>query len=116
MTANSPGPPPFKSLWSFIPGGVFIATDGIDQLPQLSSSPEHGAWVRMGQGEVSITGMKLRFDPNGNFIGTFAARGAAKLDEDANAFNGSATVQLFDISGTPFFSTSVVFRGTRIRV
>jgi hypothetical protein len=112
----SPGPPPFKGLWSFTPGGVFIATDAIDQLPQFSASPEHGAWVGKGEREFSVAAMKLLFDPIGNFSGTLKAQGVAQLDEGSDAFSGSAKIQLFDPTGKLFFSGSVAFQGTRIRV
>lgn len=115
VTPTSSGPPPFKGLWSFTPGGVFIATDAIDQLPQFSASPEHGAWVGTGAHKFSLTAMKLLFDPSGNFIGTLKARGMAEVEDDSDTFNGSAKVQLFDPTGTLFFSVSVEFNGTRIR-
>jgi hypothetical protein len=115
VTVSSPGPPPFTSLWSFASGGVFIATDAIDRLPQFSASPEHGAWLAENDREVSVAGMKLRFDPAGNFVGTFKARGRATLDRDGDRFVGSARAELLDLSGTPFFSARVAFQGTRIR-
>jgi hypothetical protein len=59
--------------------------------------------------------MKLRFDPAGNFVGTFKARGRATLDRDGDRFVGSARAELLDLSGTPFFSARVAFQGTRIR-
>jgi hypothetical protein len=116
VTVRGQGPPPFLSLWSFTPGGVFIATDTINALPQFSASTEHGVWERKGDREVAAAAIKFSFDPSGNFIGQFKGRGVIELAEDFSTWTSLAEVQQFDLTGKLLFSASVDLNAARISV
>lgn len=116
VAVRGQGPPPFLSLWSFTPGGVFITTDTINALPQFLASTEHGVWEATGDREVDAAAIKFSFDPSGNFIGQFKGRGLLELAGDFNTWTSLAEVQQFDLTGKLLFSASVELNATRIRV
>lgn len=57
--------------------------------------PGHGAWERVGQREIGLTELQLKFDDEGILSSSFKVRGELSFDRPFESFAGEAVVEIF---------------------
>ena len=89
------GPAPHRRLL------LTYTTDG----SVLAAAPGHresvgfGQWIRTAYREFAYTYERLRYDEQGEFVGTVKVRGTASLNENFNQFIGPFINEAFDADG-----------------
>jgi hypothetical protein len=105
VTVTRINPPPglaptFKSLLSYVRGGVMIETSSLAGANRRS--PALGQWERIGN-DLFATSMRFfRSDPaTGANLGTQEVDRTVRLSADGDSFTAVAVVQQFDVDGNP---------------
>jgi len=104
------GEPPAINMLTF-GGGVLVIT-GND--PSLA--PGHGAWVRTGEREYDVTFRRLRYGPDGTFVGFRVVRNHTLVDPTLDAWTNTGIREDFDFDGNSVGSGPVSGQATRIKV
>jgi hypothetical protein len=107
------GPPPFRAIETYSAGGGLLSTDG--GTPPSAGHVYQGTWARTGRGEFAFTFLGLQYDAAGVHSGFIRVGATRTLERDANAYNGTDTVEFLDVNlnvvAGPFPGTT---HGTRI--
>ena len=106
--------PPFKSLATITRDGSF--TESLQPGLNPLVSDVHGVWSRTGNRQFATTGVYLRSDAAGNFLGTTKVRAAFSLDETLNEGNAQFQADLFDPAGNLVGSFDGTSHVTRIQL
>ena len=75
-----------------------------------------GAWVQTGERTFALTFVRQHFDATGTLVGKETIRETNMLDDNGDAFSGSATFKVSDLTGTVVSAGSATVQGTRIEV
>lgn len=100
------------TLWTFISDGTLISSNRDHPI----RGPAHGAWVRTGDREFAVTFIRIRFDTDGNFIGTQKLRAQITLNEALDEFTSRTQNEFFDVDGNFETLNRTVGQAKRIRV
>jgi hypothetical protein len=96
------------------PGGITLITDELE-LSQ-HEGPGFGAWVQTGERTFALTFVRQHFNATGTLVGKETIRETNMLDDNGDAFSGSATFEVSDLTGTVVSTGSATVQGTRIEV
>jgi hypothetical protein len=105
VTVTRINPPPgvaptFKSLLSYVRGGVMIETSSTAGANRRS--PALGQWDRIGNDLFATSMWFFRSDPaTGENLGTQEVDRTVRLSPDGESFTATAVVQQFDVAGNP---------------
>jgi hypothetical protein len=105
VTVTRINPPPglaptFKSLLSYVRGGVMIETSSLAGANRRS--PALGQWERIGNDLFATSMWFFRSDPaTGANLGTQEVDRTVRLSADGGSFTAVAVVQQFDVDGNP---------------
>jgi hypothetical protein len=109
-----------KVVASYTSDGVAIGSSqgDVSLAPDFpTSTSQHGAWKYMGGQQFGITLASVLYD-----VPTAESRGLIKIhllvtvNNQADQFNGTANVDIFDTDGNPVATFSFGVQGTRINV
>ncbi len=103
VTRINPPPglaPTFKSLVSYVRGGVMIETSSLAGANRRS--PALGQWERIGNDLFATSMWFFRSDPaTGANLGTQEVDRTLRLSADGDSFTAVGVVQQFDVDGNP---------------
>lgn len=100
-----------NTMVTLAPGGIFLRS-GVNHRIE---TPGHGVWERTGDAEVSFTYVTLRFDAEGNHVGSRKSRGRFTLNSP-DSFSGETRGMAFDREGATVSTTQRLLQGTRMVV
>ena len=116
VTTTIPGDPnsPFKSLATINGDGTFVESlqPGLNPLV----SDVHGVWTRTGKRDFATTGVYLRSDGAGNFVGTTKVLAILTLSKTLDEGSARFQADLFDPAGNPVGSFTGTSQISRIKV
>lgn len=98
------------TLYTFMSDGTLISSNKDHPV----RGPAHGAWVRTGDREFAVTFVRLRFDTDGNFIGTQKLRAQFTLHATLDEFTSQSQNEFFGVDGN--FETSNMTTGLARRI
>jgi hypothetical protein len=75
-----------------------------------------GVWEKSGPSSYELNHFGLSFDPAGNFIGPARIREHITLDNKANQYEGTFTIDQYDAAGNPLVHITGGVNATRISV
>jgi hypothetical protein len=96
-----------------------LVTTAPSNAPPLESSiggTGHGSWVRTGDRQFATTWIGLRFDANGNFVGTAKLRGRIQVNEQGDESTGQTQSESFDRDGNLVATATSTGQAKRIVV
>jgi hypothetical protein len=104
----------FPSRLMYIAGGTFVeSTSGI--APALKT-PGFGVWSHTTGNTYAVTFKFFIFDTTNTFTGWQIVRAQLSLNQTADAYTASGTVQIYDTSGNLIGSGCVTTVGTRVEL
>ena len=119
--------PSIVGLWkvAFLAGGQVIDqgfdawhADGTETLndfvPPTTGNVCLGVWERTGARTYKLKHLSWNYDANGNAIGIVVIHELVKLDRSGNSYQGTLTVEVFDLHDTLLFQDSGELTGRRI--
>jgi len=127
-TASSQDPAPIVGLWSvtLTSGGTVIDigydawhADGTEILNDASPVSHNvclGVWLQSGPRTFQLKHPALRFDADGNVIGTLVLRETNVVNRRGDHFAGTFTIEFFDLAGNSIFTGAGEITGERITV
>jgi hypothetical protein len=116
------GIPPFKVLFSFMPGrtddeGTLIDTNEFELTPNPICTPDQGVWKKVGDRDYIATHLTFCFDATMGYnpAGPAKVRDAITLSKTGDEFDGRQFVEGFDTSGNVVFTGKVMLHGVRVQ-
>jgi TAT (twin-arginine translocation) pathway signal sequence len=103
-----------RGLKLVAPGGITLITDELEF--RQHEGPGFGAWVQTGERTFALTFVRQHFDATGTLVGKETIRETNMLDDNGDAFSGSATFKVSDLTGTVVSAGSATVQGTRIEI
>jgi len=117
VTITNPGPPFTElGLETYAAGGGYVGIDQLSFTPGSLATSAHGSWISTGKRTFLLTFINLSHDEAGNPQGTSKVRQIATLSEDGNAYSGSGSFDVNDVSGSVIFSGTFTITAVRIAV
>jgi hypothetical protein len=106
-----------KVVASYTSDGIAMgSSQGDVSLSLPTGTPQHGAWIYVGDNQFAITLLSVGYD-----LATAEGRGLVKINllvkvnKNGDQLNGMAKVQIFDPDGNPVDNFSFPLEGTRIK-
>ncbi len=75
-----------------------------------------GVWQKSGSSTYELNHFALSFDPSGNLVGPAQIREHNTLNHKANQYEGTFTIDQYDVSGNPRAHVAGKVTATRITV
>jgi hypothetical protein len=75
-----------------------------------------GVWQKSGSSSYELNHFALSFDPTGNLVGPAQIREHVTLNHKANQYEGTFTIDQYDVSGNPRAHVAGKVTATRITV
>jgi len=116
-TITNPGPPFTElGLETYAAGGGYVGIDQLSFTPGSLATPGHGSWKSTGKRTFLLTFLNLTYDAAGTPQGTSKVRQVATLSEDGNAYSGSGSFDIYDLSGNVVLAGTFTITAVRIAV
>ena len=116
-TITNPGPPFTElGLETYVAGGGYVGIDQLSFTPGSLATPGHGSWKSTGKRTFLLTFLNLTHDAVGTPQGTFKVRQVATLSEHGNAYSGSGSFDIYDLSGNVVLAGTFTITAVRIAV
>jgi len=119
---DPPGIPPFKVLFTFMPGrsdneGTLIDTNEFQLTPNPVCTPDQGVWQRVSGREFIATHYNFCFDALQDYIpaGPTKVRDVLGISDAGDVLTGRQYIEGFDTAGNIVFIGKVSLQGTRVR-
>jgi hypothetical protein len=91
-------------------------TETLNDASPVSHNVCLGVWVQTGRRTFQLKHPAFRYDAAGNVIGTLVLRETNVVNAAGTRFNGTFTIQFFDLSGIVVFEGAGQIAGERITV
>jgi hypothetical protein len=116
--ADTPTQAPFNTLITFHTDGTFTENSQLDYEPPPPTTPGHGVWEKIGEGEFSATlyGVVIDGLDTANFAGTYRERVRLNTDSAGDQLTGIAAIDVFDTEGNLAFSFTGTYQGRRAEI
>jgi hypothetical protein len=75
-----------------------------------------GVWEKTGRSSYKLNHFALGWDPSGNLIGPVQLRADVTLNHEANHYEGTFTIDQYDVSGNPLAHVAGTVTAIRITV
>jgi hypothetical protein len=92
------GQPVYQGFESFTSDGLeFLNDNGAPQAGNVCL----GVWAATGRNTLKVNHPSWNYDNNGNVIGTVIIKSQITLDPAGNSYQGTVTVDTYDLNGKP---------------
>jgi len=117
VTITNPDPPFTElGLETYVAGGGYVGIDQLSFTPGSLATPGHGSWKSTGKRTFLLTFLNLNHDAAGTLLGTSKVRQVATLSEHGNAYSGSGSFDIYDLSGNVVLAGTFTITAVRIAV